>query len=64
VAADRIATLDRTGYEVEVDERFDRDHLDERLWLHHYLPHWSSREAAAARFDVGGGELRLRIDAD
>jgi hypothetical protein len=64
VAADRIATLDRTGYEVEVDERFDRDHLDERLWLHHSLPHWSSREAAAARFDVGGGELRLRIDAD
>jgi len=64
VAADGIATLDRTGYELEVDERFDRHQLDERLWLRHYLPHWSSREAATARFDVGGGELRLRIDAD
>jgi hypothetical protein len=57
-------TIDRTRYELEVDERFEADTLDERLWLRHYLPHWSSREASAARFDVGGGELRLRIDAD
>jgi Glycosyl hydrolases family 16 len=56
--------LDRAGYEVEVDERFDAPALDERLWLRHYLPHWSSRAATHARFDVGGGELRLRIDAD
>ncbi len=56
--------LDRSGYEVEVDERFDGPELDGRLWLRHYLPHWSSREATQARFDLGGGELRLRIDAD
>jgi hypothetical protein len=64
VGADAIASLDRTDYELEVDERFDRGRLDERLWLRHYLPHWSSRGASAARFDVGGGALRLRIDAD
>ena len=57
-------TIDRGRYELEVDERFDSDGLDEGLWLRHYLPHWSSRAASAARFDVGGGELRLRIDAD
>ena len=56
--------LDRSGYELEVDERFESEILDDRLWLPHYLPHWNSREAGAARFDVGGGELRLRIDAD
>jgi hypothetical protein len=57
-------TLDRTGYELEVDERFEGSELDERLWLRNYLPHWSSREASRARYDVGRGELRLRIDAD
>ena len=57
-------TLDRSGYELEVDERFEGSDLDPRLWLGHYLPHWSSREASRARYDVGGGELRLRIDAD
>ena len=57
-------TLDRSGYELEVDERFEGSDLDPRLWLRHYLPHWSSREASRARYDVGGGELRLRIDAD
>ena len=38
--------------------------LDERLWIPHYLPHWSSREASAARYEVGGGLLRLKIEAD
>ena len=56
--------LDRSGYELEVDERFEGTELDSRLWFRHYLPHWSSREASRARLDVGGGELRLRIDAD
>ena len=37
-------TLDRRGYELEVDERFDGPELDDRLWLRHYLPHWSTRE--------------------
>ena len=56
--------IDRSAYELEVDEAFEGPKLDQRLWLTHYLPHWSSRSATRARYDVGGGELRLRIDAD
>lgn len=56
--------LDRSGYELEVEDTFDAPVLDRRLWIPYYLPHWSSRKAAAARYDVGGGTLRLRIDAD
>jgi hypothetical protein len=56
--------IDRSAFELEVDETFERPQLDDRLWLPNYLPHWSSRAATRARYDVGGGELRLRIDAD
>lgn len=37
---------------------------DTSLWFPYYLPQWSSREASTARYDVGGGRLRLRVDAD
>jgi hypothetical protein len=56
--------LDRTGYRVVHEDRFDAPDLDRRTWLPFYLPHWSSREAAAARYRLSGGRLRLRIDAD
>jgi hypothetical protein len=56
--------LDRSGYELEVEDTFEGPELDRRLWLPCYLPHWSSRAAAAARYVVGGGRLRLRIEAD
>jgi hypothetical protein len=56
--------LDRTGYELEVEDRFDRPVLNERLWIPHYLPHWSSRAASAARYAVGNGTLRLFIEAE
>ena len=55
--------LDRAGYELEVEDTFAEPPLDERLWFPHHLAGWSSREASAARYEVGGG-LRLRIDAD
>jgi hypothetical protein len=57
------APVDRSGYALEVEDLFPGPSLDERLWLPCYLPHWSSRRASAARYEVGGG-LRLRIDAD
>jgi hypothetical protein len=57
-------TIDRTRYELEVEDTFDSPVLDAALWIPSYLPHWSSREAAAARYTVGGGSLRLRIDAE
>ena len=56
--------LDRSGYELEVEDAFEGPTLNERLWLPFYLPHWSSRAASAAHYEVGGGSLRLRIDAD
>jgi hypothetical protein len=57
------------GLHLDVDDRFTADHLDSRIWIPHYLPHWSTPARSAARFDLtGGGDssggLRLRIDAD
>jgi Glycosyl hydrolases family 16 len=54
----------RAGYELEFEDTFDGDALDQARWLPYYLPQWSSREAAAARYEVGRGVLRLRIEAD
>jgi hypothetical protein len=54
----------RAGYLLDFDEDFDGDRLDEGRWLPYYLPQWSSREAAAARYELRDGCLRLRIDAD
>jgi hypothetical protein len=30
----------------------------------YYLPHWSSRELSAARYELAGGQLRLLIEED
>jgi hypothetical protein len=43
---------------------FDGDTLDGRRWVPYYLPHWSTRERSEARYRVGGGCLRLLIEAD
>jgi hypothetical protein len=51
-------------YEIEFEDTFEEDVLDPRRWIPHYLPHWSSRERSAARYEVGGGRLRLQITAD
>lgn len=56
--------LDRSGYEIEVDEGFAGPDLDPRIWIPHYLPQWSSRAASASRYSIGPDGLRLRIDAD
>jgi hypothetical protein len=52
------ALLSVTRYELEFEDTFDADVLDERRWAPHYLPQWSSREHSAARYEVGGGRLR------
>ena len=51
-------------YELEFEDTFDGDALDRRRWVPYYLPQWSSRERSAARYEVGGGRLRLLIEAD
>lgn len=54
----------KAGYELEFEDTFDGDVLDDRKWLPYYLPQWSSRTAAAAQHEVGKGTLRLLITAD
>jgi hypothetical protein len=51
-------------YELEFEDTFDGDELDRGRWVPHYLPHWSGRERSAALYEVGGGRLRLLIEAD
>ena len=46
-----------TEYELEFEDRFEGPALDERRWLPYYLPQWSSRERAAARYRFGDGGL-------
>jgi hypothetical protein len=62
-AMPRRPRLDRTGYELLVEDKFRGPDLDERIWLPHYLPHWSSRERSAARYRFGEG-LELLIERD
>ena len=60
----RSGTLARMPYELEFEETFGGDALDLQRWLPNYLPHWSSRDASAARYEIAGGFLTLRIDQD
>jgi Glycosyl hydrolases family 16 len=57
-----VDPVTKAGYELEFEDRFEGDTLDRTRWLPWYLPQWSSREAAAARYEVGGGVLRLVIE--
>lgn len=59
-----VDPISKAGYELAFEDTFDGDALDEARWLPYYLPQWSSREAAAARYQLGGGVLRLVIEAD
>jgi hypothetical protein len=59
-----VDPVGKAGYELEFEDTFDGDALDRAHWLPYYLPQWSSREASAARYEVGGGVLRLVIEAD
>jgi hypothetical protein len=54
------------GWRLVFDGRFDAGDgtLDRSRWLPWYLPHWSSRSAAAARYRIVAGALHLRIDDD
>ena len=52
------------AYELEFEGTFGRAQLDTGRWLPYYLPHWSSRERSAARYELRDGCLRLLITAD
>lgn len=57
---------DRTasGYVLDFEDRFEEDSLAPDRWLPHYLAHWSSRDAAAARYRLSRGALHLLIEED
>ena len=62
--SDGLDDVRRARYELAVEDTFNGDALNESLWFPYHLPQWSSRTAAAARYDVAEGLLKLRIDAD
>jgi Glycosyl hydrolases family 16 len=51
-------------FELEFEDTFDGPELDTGRWLPYYLPHWSSRERSAARYELRDGALHLLIEAD
>ena len=50
--------------ELEFEDTFQDRALDTTRWFPYYLPHWSSRERSAARYELRDGCLRLLITAD
>jgi len=58
-----VDPVSKAGYELAFEDTFDGEALDETRWFPYYLPHWSSREASAARYKIAGGVLRLVIGA-
>jgi hypothetical protein len=59
-----VPEIDRSRFELEFDEDFAGPALSAERWVAHYLPHWTTPERSAARYELGPGLLRLRIDAD
>ena len=56
--------MDRSRHELVLAEDFTGPVLDTSLWVPHYLPHWTTPDRSAARYELNPGRLRLRIDAD
>lgn len=54
--------IERPGYVLEFADEFAGTSLDRSKWLPHMLPHWSTPEASAAHYRVGGGRLQLLIE--
>ena len=58
------AVLDRTGLIETFREPVVQHQLSAARWIEHYLPHWTTPDRWAARFEVGSTGIRFRIDAD
>jgi len=56
--------VERPGYRLEFVDEFRSPVLDTGKWLPFYLPQWSSRRLAAARYSLPGDCLQLHIEAD
>lgn len=58
------SSLDASDRVPDHEDAFDAGRLDEDRWWPYYTPHWASRAASAARYEIGEHGLTLRIDAD
>lgn len=54
----------KPGYRLDFNDEFTADSLDHNKWFPYMLPHWTSRENAAARYAIEDGTLRLMIEED
>jgi hypothetical protein len=52
------------GWSLVADDRFAGPELDVSVWLPSYLPQWTTRERAAARYRLAADGLHLRIEDD
>lgn len=48
-------------YILAFEDDFDSSKLDDSKWIPYYLPHWSSKEEAAANYEIRDGNLVLKI---
>jgi hypothetical protein len=64
MSSDGTGRLDRSEHDLVFAEEFTGAELDAGKWVDHYLPHWTTPERSAARYDLRPGTLRLRVDAD
>jgi hypothetical protein len=53
-----------SSFELEFEDAFAGPDLDLARWVPYYLPHWSSRERSAARYELRDGALHLLIEDD
>ena len=55
---------EKPGYVLEFGDDFGGSELDRSKWFPYYLPQWSSRAQAAARYRLTGHSLELQIARD
>jgi Glycosyl hydrolases family 16 len=55
---------EKPGYRLEFCDEFSGTDLDQAKWFPYILPHWSSLAAAAAKYEVNNGSLKLLITQD
>ncbi len=56
--------VEKPGYRLDFCDDFQTTTLDTTKWLPFYLPQWSTKHLAAARYSLPGHSLQLHIEAD
>ncbi len=64
MASQPSLVLDRSRFDLVFEDTFTGGQLDPARWIADYLPHWSTPELTATRYELPGRGLRLLIEAD